>query len=304
MTTTEVGELLSVHPSTVKRWCNDGELPFHKTDGGHRRIRLSDTLAFAEAHHIPTILAPFSPHEPAVWAGLKAILTGGSYREVHDLALAWLAAGDLELIKALFVMLGRTREIPLAQLFDDGVAGFMWEVGDRWGRGTMGVAQEHLASQAVVEALSALSRTTLSAETLSRNGGPPEGLAVVGSMEGDQHHIGSLCIRVLLEAHGWRVAYLGPDVPLEEFAALQERLGAELVCISFTPPHAPVDVERALRMLGRFYRPEHPYALAVGGAGVDPSSWPEDQAAPFRALGTFRSCASFVDWIEGLPPSG
>jgi excisionase family DNA binding protein len=304
MTTTEVGELLAVHPSTVKRWCNDGDLPFHKTDGGHRRIRLDDTLAFAQAHGIPTILEPFSPHEPMVWAGLKTILTGGSYREIHDLTLGWLESGELELITALFVMLGRTEEIPLAQLFDEGVAGLMREVGERWGRGTIGVGQEHLVSQAVVEALSALSRRLGARGTPGRNGGQPEGVAVVGSMEGDQHHIGSLCIRVLLEAQGWRVAFLGPSVPVEEFAALQSGLEAHLVCVSFTPPHAPVDVERAIRILGRFYRPERPYALALGGTAVDPSPLREDRTVPFEALGVFKTCVGFLEWLDRLEPRG
>ena len=309
LTTTEVGDLLAVHPSTVKRWCNDGEIPFHKTDGGHRRIRLLDTLEFAAQRGIPTVLEPFAPYEAEVWAGLNAILSEGSYREITALAFGWLTEGKLDLITALFVMLGRSDGIPLPQLFDEGVAGFMRQVGEAWARGDVRVADEHLASQAIVEALTSLAGPGAVAAGPtsggSRTAGKAVGVAVVGAMEGDQHHIGSLCVRVLLEQAGWRVAYLGPDVPVEDFAALQHSRGARLVCISFTPPHSPADVERALRILREFYRPERPYVLALGGAGVGSITPGTLDSRPFEGVAAFSSSAAFHEWLgENLPPLG
>lgn len=35
----EVAELLGVHPSTVRSWSDQGVLPVHRTQGGHRRYR-------------------------------------------------------------------------------------------------------------------------------------------------------------------------------------------------------------------------------------------------------------------------
>ncbi len=35
----ETAELLGVHPSTVRNWSNQGALPVHRTQGGHRRYR-------------------------------------------------------------------------------------------------------------------------------------------------------------------------------------------------------------------------------------------------------------------------
>jgi excisionase family DNA binding protein len=302
LTTTEVGDLLAVHPSTVKRWCNDGELPFHKTDGGHRRIRLLDTLDFAERRGIPTVLEPFAPFEAEVWACLSAILGEGSYGEANALAYGWLMDGRLDLITPLFVMLGRSDGIPLPQMFDEGVAGFMRLVGEGWGRGDLRVADEHLASQAIVEALTSLAGPGPTGPATDSHGqrraGKAGGVAVVGAMEGDRHHIGSLCVRVLLERAGWRVAYLGPDVPVEDFASLQQSRGARLVCISFTPPHAPADVERALRILTEFYRPEVPYVLALGGTAI--GSVPPDglESGPFEGVAAFSSSMAFHTWLE------
>ncbi len=38
----EVAEMIGVHPSTVRAWANDGRLPTHRTEGGHRRFRRAD----------------------------------------------------------------------------------------------------------------------------------------------------------------------------------------------------------------------------------------------------------------------
>jgi excisionase family DNA binding protein len=42
-------ELLGVHPATVRKWADDGELPFRRTPGKHRRFRRQDILRHAEA---------------------------------------------------------------------------------------------------------------------------------------------------------------------------------------------------------------------------------------------------------------
>jgi excisionase family DNA binding protein len=43
-------EFLGVHPSTVRAWADRGELPAHRTAGGHRRFRRSDLMLWASAN--------------------------------------------------------------------------------------------------------------------------------------------------------------------------------------------------------------------------------------------------------------
>lgn len=47
LTTSEAAEHLGVHPSTLRRWADDGDLPVMLTPGGHRRFALSDLRAFS-----------------------------------------------------------------------------------------------------------------------------------------------------------------------------------------------------------------------------------------------------------------
>jgi excisionase family DNA binding protein len=48
----QTAHLLGVHPSTVRTWADKGELPVHRTPGGHRRFRRSDVEVWAAARRI------------------------------------------------------------------------------------------------------------------------------------------------------------------------------------------------------------------------------------------------------------
>lgn len=47
LTLSEAAELLSVHPTTLRRWANSGDLPALVTPGGHRRFAATDLARFA-----------------------------------------------------------------------------------------------------------------------------------------------------------------------------------------------------------------------------------------------------------------
>lgn len=46
----EVASLLGVHPSTVRTWSDKGQLPVHRTQGGHRRFRRSEVELWLRSH--------------------------------------------------------------------------------------------------------------------------------------------------------------------------------------------------------------------------------------------------------------
>ncbi len=53
LTSHEVGDLLQVNPSSVKKWVNEGRIAAFRTPGGHRRIRVSDLVDFLQRHAMP-----------------------------------------------------------------------------------------------------------------------------------------------------------------------------------------------------------------------------------------------------------
>lgn len=286
LTTTQVAELLDVHPSTVKRWCNDGDLEIDKTGGGHRRIALSEVLCFAEDREVSTYLDGFAPHQEQVWWAVQQAVGDGEFAAARELAMAWLREGELWRISRLLLVLGRHTEVDFASFCDDVVRGFMNAVGAHWSTGELRVGEEHLASEALAEVLIRLRDPFATAPDPSRP------LAVVGSMEGVRHGLGSWCVRLLLERLGWQVCFLGTDVPMEDFAAIQQSRAATLVCISFASPARAADMVRSLRILARFYEPNTPFAFALGG---DLDELPEfdAEALPFHDIGIFGSLRDF-----------
>lgn len=303
LTSSRVADLLDVHPSTVKRWCDDGTLASDRTEGGHRRINLRDALETARRRGVSTFLDFFHPWEANVWLAVSEAEEDGSFRRVHNLALGWLSSGDTDLLGRFLYEVGTRPGIPFHRFLDEGIRDLMARVGEEWQGGRLVVGEEHMASQVVLEVLIRLRHGW------ERSGLPEPGpvdplpVAVVGSMEGDHHDLGAQSVRVLLEREGWRVYYLGPDVPVEEFAEIQWAQGASLVCISFSPRSALPDVQRAVRVLGEFYRPERPYALALGGSLDD---FPEDEISPgpFEARSVSRSTLEFLGWFRTLSRKG
>jgi excisionase family DNA binding protein len=296
LTTSGVADLLGIHPSTVKRWSDDGTLATKRTGGGHRRFHLRQVLTTAREGGIPTYLDPFSPWEANVWLAVGAA-AAGDFRRLIGLALAWLSAGNTELLGRLFFEAGRRDDIPLSRFLDDGVRGFMSTVGEEWRNGRLQVGEEHLATQVILEALMRLRIHMESASVPSQGPVDPRPVAIVGAMEGDHHDLGAQAVRAVLELEGWKVYYLGPNVPVEEFAAVQRAQMASLVCISFSPGNTLPDLQRAVTVLGEFYRPTAPYALALGGTMVD--IVPEFiDSEVFEDVSFSRSAADFQTWLR------
>lgn len=45
----EMAEEIGVHPSTIRKWADDGDLPVHRTPGGHRRFLRREVELWKEA---------------------------------------------------------------------------------------------------------------------------------------------------------------------------------------------------------------------------------------------------------------
>lgn len=82
------------------------------------------------------------------------------------------------------------------------------EVGEAWYSGRIRITTEHFVSAFLRGRLLALMQAYP-----SRRNAP---FLMVGCAANEQHEIGSLMLAVLLRAEGYRVEYLGPDIPVED----------------------------------------------------------------------------------------
>jgi methanogenic corrinoid protein MtbC1 len=96
-------------------------------------------------------------------------------------------------------------------------------IGEEWHAGRLTVAREHMAT-------SALNRTLTAA--LTGPASPDAPLVVIGTLAGERHEIGAMLAAAIATVRGWRVLYLGADLPAVEIAGVARSSDADAVAIS------------------------------------------------------------------------
>ncbi|MDW8366626.1 MAG: MerR family transcriptional regulator [Abditibacteriales bacterium] len=135
----------------------------------------------------------------------------------------------------------------------------MQRVGDLWRGGLLKIAHEHLASAIVRTVLGSLE------ETLSVSQSGPS--LVVTTPTGQFHEIGALIAAVTAASEGWRVIYLGPNLPAEEIAGAAQQSQAKAVLLSIVYPSDDPHLVNELKKLRRYLAPETD--IVVGGRAAD-----------------------------------
>lgn len=118
-------------------------------------------------------------------------------------------------------------ELDVEEALASVVLPYLHEVGERWSAGSIGVAQEHVASNVLRSRLSVLMSED------ERQHGP---LAVLACMPGEHHEFGLMATAIVLSRLGWRTCYLGASTPTAELA---------LTCLTLQPVAVIVAAHRA-----------------------------------------------------------
>lgn len=289
--TGDVAELLDIHPSTVKRWFDSPRTA--ATSGGHRRIPLDLVLDVARARGRRVYLHSFGNEATHVWHAMQA-LERGDPGPACDALVRWLRTRQSHLIGRFLWHVAARGGAPDPGLLDGVFGGFMKRVGDGWERGELRIGDERAASR---EAGEAIGRLLAAAGGEADEPDADRPTAVVGTVEPEQHILGSQLVRLLLLHSGWNVEHLGTGVPAPEIVATQRALDASLVCISFTPPATAADVLRFVEAAGGLADPAQPFALVLGGDAVCGVQMSGDDGA-FTELVALEGLAAFQDWLD------
>jgi len=138
-------------------------------------------------------------------------------------------------------------------LLRDVIVPYLHELGERWERGEVSIAQEHFASTLLRGRLLGLARGW------GRGIGP---VAVLACAPGEQHDLGLLAFGLALRARGWRILYLGADTPITSVADTVQAVDPTVVVISAVNPRALRRHAAELQKLSRHTR------LCLGGTGA------------------------------------
>ncbi|HET8625491.1 MAG TPA: MerR family transcriptional regulator [Gemmatimonadales bacterium] len=153
-----------------------------------------------------------------------AVLARAEHRELDGTPLAALVdavkAFDRERLEAIVAQQVVLRGLrPFAQEIVQPLA---FAVGDLWALGKIPIAAEHLASEVVLHTLKGGLR-------VSRGHGP---LAVCACLAGERHEWGILGTLTVVQEYGWRIHYLGPDLPVDEIVEAAWRLHPAAIAMS------------------------------------------------------------------------
>ena len=175
-----------------------------------------------------------------------------------------LGALGEQLLQALLEMAAGRAETVLSEVFsllsvEDLCLGVIQptlnEIGRRWHAGEASVAQEHFATALIRARLSSLLEHALVG--MDR----PE--IVAACPPGEWHELGLLTVCLFLARRGYRVAYLGANLPSEEFARVVQRHRPRLVLVSAQTEDTAEALGGVLRRLRRLPPPRP--ALTYGG---------------------------------------
>ena len=143
----------------------------------------------------------------------------------------------------------------------DGLLAGMAVVGEEFGRREVFLPDVLLAARAMQAGMEVLK------PRLARDGAPPAGRVVLGTVQGDLHDIGKNLVGILLRGAGFEVVDLGTDVPAARFvdAAVEARadvVGLSALLTTTMPRMAEVvSLVRERGLAGRL-------KVVVGGAPV------------------------------------
>ncbi|HET6978747.1 MAG TPA: B12-binding domain-containing protein [Pyrinomonadaceae bacterium] len=214
LTTKHVARLLNVSEATVKRWADDGVLASEKTVGGHRRFGIESVAQLrresnlqGEAETVAKGVKKNTRPLPSADDFGRSILAGDELEAGAMLVDAYLAHHSID------------------SIFETIVTPAMHQVGDLWFKGSVTVADEHLATRVALVALQMLRSVTAPHE--------PNGLtAICCGGEGDLHELPVHLVTLILESKGWKVIDLGANTPLFSLQEMVSRKRPQLVCIS------------------------------------------------------------------------
>ena len=126
---------------------------------------------------------------------------------------------------------------------------YLHELGTRWERGEVSVAQEHFATAVLRGRLLGLARGW------GRGYGPR---ALLACLPGEQHDLGLIAFGLALRSRNFRIAYLGGDMPIESVADAADVVEPAAVVLSAANPGAfrslPRRAERAREPASHLHR--------------------------------------------------
>ena len=203
-----------------------------RSQGGQRLYSERDVVrlvllarATSEGHSIGEIARLDVSALEALLDGARPRANGEATQPVSVAVSSALGATErLEPAELETILKGAVLTLGVERFVDDVVGRFLAEVGTRWHRGAISPAHEHLASDTVRRVLVWIG------EAYEIDSRAPS--IVVATPSGEMHELGAMAVAASAQSEGWRVIYLGSNLPAADVARAAEQVGAQVVALS------------------------------------------------------------------------
>ncbi len=135
------------------------------------------------------------------------------------------------------------------------------DIGTAWYRGEIRITTEHFASSFIQGKLS----TLLQSYPYHRNAP----YIMVGCAPNEMHEIGALMMAVLLRSEGFRVEFLGPDIPLDDLVDHARYEKPQMVILTATTRETALEMKRLKEKLSRL-RPVPVFGYGGSAFNLEP----------------------------------
>ena len=213
---------LEVSESSIKRWCDRGEIPTIRTSGGHRRITLDGLYEFLQATD-RSLKHPDLLGLPQLPRARKRLIPGGDQPFMQRFRDA-LAAGDESTCRQIIqnqLENGWKRFEAAEDLISDAMRG----LGAAWDCSDIDIYQERVGCKICTRLINELRSELPIVETDAP-------VAVGGATSGDRYDLATALVELTLRESGWNATNLGCDLPLDSILQAAHDHQASLVWLS------------------------------------------------------------------------
>lgn len=172
-------------------------------------------------------------------------------------ALAAVEQLDAELLEA--ILRRALLQTSIARFQDEVAVPLLRTIGDRWAAGSLTPAHEHLAT--------AVLRRVLEWVIASCSPRPDAPRVLVATLPDELHEVGALLAAASAASAGWRISYLGANLPIPEIVSSALQVHADVVAISAVNGERSDQLGEQIRQLREALPAD--VQLWVGGRAID-----------------------------------
>ena len=211
------------------------------------------------------------------------------FKQIYDAVLAY----DGDLVKKLVSLALQEGADPI-EIMHGGLSAAILEVGNRFGREEIFLMELMIAAEACMAGMVMVKAKLLESKI---DLGKPEGVVVIGTVEGDIHNIGKDIVKTLLETAGFEVHDIGVDQRAESFVKKVLEVDAKFIASSALLTTTCVNqraIEEKLKEAGIRERVK----TIIGGAATS-AEWKEKIGADYYASTATVGIQIIKGYFEG-----